>query len=183
MSDGTENRSLETMRVEDLMIPLDHYPQVTADTSLAEAARVLKSAKIDLGVHTSLPRWLLVFSSEGQLVGSVRRRDIMRGLEPKFLVSEPLDYRKKLFDVKIDPDLSELSYDHLIKEVREQAARPVKKVMKPLQVTIHHDDHLIKAIYEMVSYGVSLLPVLKERRVVGVVRSVEVFSALTSITD
>lgn len=183
MSNNAEDRLLENLRVEDMMIALDHYPQVTTDTSLAEAARVLKSARIDLGDHKSLPRWLLVFTAEGQLVGSVRRRDIMRGLEPKFLLNEPLDYRKKLFDVKIDPELSELSYDHLIKEVREQAARPVKTVMKPLQVTIHHDDHLIKAIYEMVSYGVSLLPVLKERRVVGVLRSVEVFKALTSIIE
>ena len=183
MNDGAENRSLEAMRVEDIMIPLDRYPQVTTDTSLAEAARVLKEAFLDLGNRSSLPRWLLVFTEQGQLVGSVRRRDIMRGLEPKHLLSEPLDYRKKLFDVKLDPDLSELSYDRLIREVREQAARPVKKVMKPLQVTIHHDDHLIKAIYEMVSYGVSLLPVLRERRVVGVIRSVEVFNALTTITD
>ena len=183
MSNDTGDRMLETMRVKDLMIPLDRYPQVTTDTPLAEAARVLKGAKIDMSDHRSLPRWLLVFDDEGRLVGSVRRRDIMRGLEPKFLVTEPLDYRKKLFDVKIDPNLSELSYDNLVSEVREQAQRPVRKVMKPLQVTIHHDDHLIKAIYEMVSYGVSLLPVLKERRVVGVVRSVEVFNALTRLTE
>ena len=102
MSDSTEDRSLEKMRVEDMMIALDHYPQVTTDTTLAEAARVLKSAKIDLGDHKSLPRWLLVFTKEGQLVGSVRRRDIMRGLEPKFLLNEPLDYRKKLFDVAVN---------------------------------------------------------------------------------
>lgn len=183
MSDRGNDRTLESMRVEELMIPLDRYPQVTTDTTLAEAARVLKAARIDFAGHRSLPRSVLVFSPEGQLVGSVRRRDIMRGLEPKHLLNEPLDYRKKLFDVKLDPELSELSYDHLISEVREQATRPVKRVMKPLQVTIHHDDHLIKAIYEMVSYGISLLPVLKERRVVGVVRSVELFEALTSITD
>jgi len=183
MSDESQERKLETMRVEELMLPLDSYPHITTETTLAEAAKVLKASRIEFGGHVSLPRWLLVFSPEGQLIGSLRRRDIMRGLEPKFLLNEPLDYRKKLFDVKLDPDLSELSYDQLVKEVRGQAKRPVKKVMKPLQVTIHHDEHLIKAIYEMVSYGVSLLPVLKERRVVGVLRSVEVFNALTTITD
>jgi CBS-domain-containing membrane protein len=165
----------------EVMIPLERYPTVRVNTTLKDAIAVIEEAQLDVGRHKSLPRALLVFDETEQLVGCVRRRDLMRGLEPKFLVSQPLEYRKKLFDVATDPNLSELSYDRVSKAVREQARRPVSDVMHPIEVTIGADDHIIKAVYEMVSLNLSLIPVVKEGRVVGVLRSVDVFHELAQL--
>ena len=176
-----KNTLMEATWVENLMIPMDVYPYIPQWYTLKQAMKVLESSKLEVEGRQSLPRSLLVFDEEYNMVGYVRRRDIMRGLEPKFLVSEPLSYRKKLFDVKIDPNLSELSFDKVVKGMREQAAREVSEVMRPVEVTIFHDDHLMKAVYEMVSYSVSLIPVIKDQQVIGVIRSADVFHQLSKI--
>jgi CBS-domain-containing membrane protein len=124
---------------------------------------------------------LLVFDAIQVLVGYIRRRDLMMGLEPRFLLVQPLEYRKKLFDVAVDPNLAELSYDRLVQGIREQAARPVTDVMRPIEAVLQADDHLMKAIYEMVSQELTLIPVVDGKRLVGVVRSVELFRELAQV--
>jgi predicted transcriptional regulator len=105
----------------------------------------------------------------------------MRGLEPEFLIGQPIESRKSLFDVKVDPNLSELPYDKLLKGIRRQAERPISDVMRPIVATVDFEDHLIKIIYEMVDRGLSTLPVLKGGRVVGVVRSVDAFREIAEL--
>jgi CBS domain-containing protein len=168
-------------RVRDVMIPLNRYPNVRDTTTLREAVDVLEHAQIEVDGRKSLPRVLLVFDAIDVMVGYVRRRDLMRGLEPKFLVVQPLAYRKKLFDVAVDPNLSELPYDRVVTGIREQASRPVSDVMQPVEIVIQADDHIMKAVYEMVSRDLSLLPVLDGQRLVGVVRSVELFRELAEV--
>jgi predicted transcriptional regulator len=175
------SQRLETLRIGDIMIPLGDYPTVTPENTLKEAIKKMEQSQLEVDGKKSLPRVLLVMEATGELAGTVRRRDIMRGLEPKHLVTQPLNYRKKLFDVSIDPNLSELSYETMIKAVREQANKPVRAVMRPIQVALDHDDHIIKGVYEMVGYGLTLLPVIQQGKVVGVVRSVELFRELAHI--
>ena len=92
-----------------------------------------------------------------------------------------LKYRRKLFNVKVDPNLSELSYDKVITRIRKRADRLVREFMISIKVTINYDDHIMKAIYEMVEQNTSMLPVLKDNSVVGVVRSVDVLSEIALI--
>jgi predicted transcriptional regulator len=163
------------------MIPIADYPSVIPENTLREAIEKMEQSQLEVNGRKSLPRVLLVLEASGQLVGTVRRRDIMRGLEPKHLVTQPLNYRKKLFDVSVDPNLSELSYDSMVEGIHEQANRPVRSVMRSIQVALEHHDHIIKGVYEMVGYGMTLLPVLKDCKVVGVVRSVELFREMAHI--
>lgn len=172
----TERGEMRT--VGEIMVPIDQYPSVRDNTTLRDAVEVIEKAQIEIAGRKSLPRVLFVYDEIGVYVGYVRRRDIMRGLEPRSLVSQPLEYRKKLFDVAVDPNLSELSYDHLVSGIREQGSRPVSDVMQPIEATIDAEDHVIKAVYEMVSLDTSPIPVLKDGHVVGVVRTVDVFHEL-----
>ncbi len=68
-----------------------------------------------------------------------------------------------------------------MKGIREQANRPVSDVMRPIAATLKPDDHIMKAIYEMVSLNQSLIPVVEDEEVVGVVRSVDVFHELAQL--
>lgn len=181
MNSGKPERVIDMKRVAEIMIPVERYPKVRVDTTLREAIEVIEQAHLEVGLRRSLPRALLVFDEAEELVGCVRRRDLMRGLEPKFLVSQPLEYRKKLFDVAIDPDLSELSYDKVVRGIREQAGRLVSDVMRPIEATIDADDHIMKAIYEMVTLSLTLIPVVQKGRVVGVLRSVDLFHELAQL--
>ncbi|MGD8395978.1 MAG: CBS domain-containing protein, partial [Candidatus Eiseniibacteriota bacterium] len=148
---------IETLCVGDVMIALEDYPAVSPETSLREAIRIMELAQLDVGGRLSLPRILLVID-DGRLVGHVRRRDIMRGLEPSYLLAKPLDYRKKWFDIQVDPLMAEFTAGRVVKAIRDQAERPVRQIMLPIQGSLDHCDHIITAVYEMVAMGVPLLP-------------------------
>lgn len=167
--------------VRDIMVPLEEYPCIPA-------THTLRDAVVEMGVQilrkrqATLPRVVLVFDDHFvELLGMLRRRDIMRGLEPQFLRSGSLEYRRKLFNVDIDPNLSELSYEKFVEGMRKRSDLPVGEFMIPIKATINYDDHIMKAIYEMVDQNTSLLPVLKDESIVGVVRSVDVLGEIALI--
>lgn len=173
-----------TMRqIGDIMIPVDDYPSVRDSDTLRQAVSVIESAQLRVETGRSLPRALLVFDDIQVLVGYVRRRDIMRGLEPRFLVTGPLEYRYKLFDIGVDPNLSELPWDRerVVKGILQQADRPVSDVMRPIEAILQADDHVMKAISAMVSLDLSLIPVIEGKELVGVVRSVDAFQEIANI--
>jgi len=172
---------MEMKRAGDIMIPLDEYPHLPYWFTLRQATVELEKSEVVIEGRKSLPRAVLIFDEKYQLMGMARRRDIMRGLEPEFLLGRPIESRKTLFDVKVDPNLSELSYDKLLQGMRRQAERPISDVMRPIATTVDFEDHLVKVIYEMVDRGMSILPVLKEGKVVGVVRSVDAFREVAEI--
>lgn len=159
----------------DIMIPLEAYPHIPYWYTLRQAVDVIENATIICGERTSLPRALLVFDDDQQLLGIVRRRDILKGLEPKFLRTMPMTHRKQLFDVEVDPDLVDFSSGRIAKAMQEQAEHKVSEIMQPIVATVRHDDHLAKVIYKMIHWDLNLLPVIKEGNVVGVVRSVDAF--------
>lgn len=165
-------------RVRDVMIPLENYPHISYYDTLLEAMEKIEDSQLEVGGKKSLPRVLLVFGKEQNLVGMVRRRDILRGMEPKFLVKQSLSYRKKLFDAKENPEMASIDRKRIMKGVMERSERPVSDVMLPIEATIDYDDHIFKAVYEMNEFGLSQLPVLKEGEVVGVVRTVDVFHVI-----
>jgi CBS domain-containing protein len=165
----------------DIMVPLDEYPCIVETLTLRDAIMEM-AVQIVRRKQSSLPRVALVFDEGfGDLRGILRRRDIMRGLEPSFLGGALLEYRQKLFDVEIDPNLSELSHDRLVAGMRRRADRLVRDFVSPIKATIDQDDHMMKAIQEMVNQNVSLLPVLGDGSVVGVVRSVDVLGEIALI--
>jgi predicted transcriptional regulator len=168
-------------RVKEVMIPVEQYPSVQDNSTLREAIQVIEEAQLEVETRKSLPRVLLVFDQINVLVGTVRRRDIMRGLEPKYLLSKPLEYKKKLFDIDVDPNLAELSYDRVVRGIREQADRPISDVMNPIEAILDADDHVMKAVQAMVALDVNLIPVLQGGQLVGVVRSVDVFRDLAQL--
>ncbi len=172
---------IETLRIRDIAIPIADYPSIHPEATLRKAILLMEKAQLEVAGRLSLPRVLLVMSDEDRLLGTVRRRDIMRGLEPRHLLTQPLSYRKKLFDVSLDPNLAELSHHKTVKGILEQSHRKVREIMRPIEVAIEANDHIIKGIYEMVSYGLTLLPVLESGRVWGVVRSVELFREFSYI--
>jgi len=191
MAERSSPASGAMKRVREMMIPLDEYPWVRIDDTLRHAIRVIEDSQLEVRRRASLPRVLLVFDHDDELVGIVRRRDIMRGLEPDFLVSQPLEYRVKLFEVGQDPHLTELStdlsrevdLDRVVKGLRAQAGRPVGDVLRPIPTSLGPEDQVMKAVYEMVSLNQSLIPVVEDEKVIGVLRSVDVFHELALLLE
>jgi CBS domain-containing protein len=167
----------------DLMIPLEKYPHVPYWFSLRQAVAIMERTKLnpDMPGGSSLARFVLVFNETYKLLGITRRRDILRGLKPHFQAGVAVQNPEKGSPGKADPGLPPTSFEGLIKGLCEQAERPISEVMSPIQATVDYEDHLMKVIHEMVENNVSLLPVLKENAVVGVIRSVEVFHEIANL--
>ena len=165
----------------DVMVPMGKYPAVTVNDSLAAAARTLSDWHIDMHGSVSMPRIALVMSEDGDLVGIVRRRDILKGLAPSFLVASISDHPESMFDVEVDPNLTELLSHRAEEKLRAKSETPVGEIADPIPTTVHADDPLIRVIQEMVRHDQSLLPVVEEHHVVGVVRTVEVLKAVSDM--
>ena len=162
----------------DIMIPISQYPVVSYTDTLRTAIREMNQAQFELNGIKSLPRVVLVFDETIHLIGVIRRRDLFRGLEPGFLVNSYSSYKRKWFDIKIDYNLSEVTHESFINSIKEKANRPVRDIMLPVAATVEYDDHLMKIISEMVQENVSMLPVLKHGKVLGVVRSVDLLNLI-----
>ena len=175
---------METRTVEKIMVPIDQYPHVPESMTLYEAIRVLGQYQIrNRDGQISSPRVLLVTDKDGQFVGILRRRDILRGLEPAFLIGGKVPHQRTAFDVQVDFDLSELSHDKMASGILRRARQFVHEVMMPIAATINHDDHLMKAMNEIVQCNTSILPVLKEGKVIGIVRTIDVMHEVRVMLD
>jgi CBS-domain-containing membrane protein len=168
---------MEMQRIEDVMIPLDRYPHLPYWFTLRQAMVEIQQTPFEVEGIESLPRAVLVFDKEYRLVGYARRRDIMHGLEPRFMILDQAEGHT-MFGMKVDPELSELGYSGVGKSIQENAEKPIADIMRPIKCTIEAEDHLLKAISELVEQDQCLIPVLKDGKVVGVINTVVVFHEL-----
>jgi len=172
---------MELKRVGDIMVPLNDYPHMPYWFTLRQAVVEMEKSEIQQEGRRSLPRFVLVFDEEYRLLGVARRRDIMRGLEPQFLVRPLVEHERQPYTVKVQPELSELSYDAVIERIRKNAERQISEVMRPIETTIGFDEHILKAVNEFVENDTPIIPVVKDGKVVGVVRTVGVFHELAKL--
>lgn len=172
---------MQGIRVGEIMIPLEKYPHVLLTSSLRDAMELFENSILNIDGQKSLPRGILVFDEDYKLVGIAGRRDILRGLEPDFLAEKPLEFRMELFNIEIDADEHAPFYNRIMEAASEQSRRPVKDVMRPVGFAVDYDDHIFKAIYIMNSHHMNLLPVLQNKEVVGVVRTVDVFHKVVEL--
>lgn len=169
------------LRARDVMVPLDKYPSVLAETTLAEAAVKLSEWHIDFHGSLSMPRYALVLNKSADLEGIVRRRDILRGLAPSFLIADQSDHPEKMFEMEVDPNLAELLSDRAPEKLKNKAKTLVSEVLRPIEATVNIDDPLIMIIQEMVRRDEAIIPVLENEHVVGVVRTIEVLEAVAQM--
>ena len=167
----------------DLMVPLGKYPAITTKDTLAQAASVLSNWHIDMHGSVSMPRIVLVMSEDGDLAGIVRRRDILKGLVPSFLIESISDHPEVMFDVEVDPNLTELLSHRSARKLREKSETLVGEIADPIATTVNADDPLIRVIQEMIRHDQSLVPVLENGHVSGVVRTVEVLQAVAGLLN
>jgi CBS-domain-containing membrane protein len=100
-------------------------------------------------------------------------RDIIKGLEPRFLKDSGL--------IKADPSLTVLLEDLFGPKIREQAALQVSEVMSPIKVTVNADASVAKALALMMKENVGMMPVMQDHKVAGMVRLSELFQEISQM--
>jgi predicted transcriptional regulator len=170
-------------RAHDIMIPITKYPNIFRGLTIREAIAEFEHAYVNVDGQMSLPRALLVIDENHNLLGMVRRRDILKALEPRFMQPMPHHHQKELIDIEGDPDLVALSAGRVMKTIVAQASQKIDDIMLPadLMFTADYNDHIAKIIYVMAIKDLNLLPIMQKGKVVGVVRSVDVFHEIAHL--
>lgn len=159
-------------KVRDLMIPLEDYPHIPYWFTLRQAMAIVREATIKFE-GTFEPRAVLVFDEKYQLMGMLTLRDIIKGLEPRFLKESAL--------IKADPSLTVLMGDLFGPGLKEASQKPVSEVMSPIRVTARADDPIAKALALMILQNVGMMPVMQDNKVAGMVRLSELFQEISKI--
>jgi len=162
----------DTKKVKELMIPLADYPHIPYWFTLRQAMAIVREAVIKFEGSFE-PRAVLVFDEKYQLMGIVTLRDIIKGLEPRFMHETTL--------IKADPNLTVLMGDLLGPGMREASQKPVSEVMSPVKVTIQGNDPLAKAIFMMIQENVGMMPVAQDGKVTGMVRLSDLFKEISDM--
>ena len=148
-------------QIKDMVIPLSEYPHLPYWGTLREAI-VQFNAAYEIGHHA-----VLVFDEAYKLVGMLLRKDVLKGLEPKF--------------AQHYEDGVPIFWDELLQTGSEKRlARPVKEFMSEIKATIDIDDSILKASHIMLQEDNDLLPVMEGDKLIGVLRMEELFHDLTS---
>ncbi len=119
------------------------------------------------------PRAVLVFDEKYQLMGILTLRDIIIGLEPKFLQETSL--------IKMDPSLTVFLGDFFGPKLKEQSHRAVSEIMSPVKATINAEDPISKPLYLMIKENIGLIPVMQQGKVAGMLRLSDLFGEVSKI--
>jgi CBS domain-containing protein len=156
----------------ELMIPLEDYPHIPYWYTLRQAMAIVREAAVKFEGAFE-PRAVLVFDEKYQLMGILTLRDIITGLEPRFL--------QKTHLVKMDPSLTVLLGESCGPKLREQSQRPVSEVMTSIKVTVDVGDPIAKPLYVMIKENIGLIPVMESGKVVGILRLSDLFGEISAL--
>ncbi|MCK9377115.1 MAG: CBS domain-containing protein [Syntrophobacterales bacterium] len=162
----------DTKRVKDLMIPLEDYPHIPYWFSLRQAMAIVRETCIKFEGQFE-PRAVLVFDEKYQLMGILTLRDIIKGLEPRFLHETAL--------VKADPSLAVLMGDLFGPGLKEASQKAVSEVMSPIKATIQGNDPIAKAVFVMIKENVGMMPVIQDSKVAGMIRLSDLFKVISDL--
>lgn len=164
---------MKRITAEDIMIPLDSYPHVPYWFSLRQAIAAMDKSQIHIDGLQSLPRVVLVFDEQYQLMGMVRRRDILRGLGENAL-SDPDEKGERNVSPMSTSSKVGLSEEEVFEKIRERAERPVSEVITPIRVSVDSTMLLSELVDFLVIHDTAMVPVVRDGSLVGVVRSTDV---------
>ncbi len=167
----------------DLMVTLDQYPHVRDSLTLKQALEIISTAHIHIHDEDSLPRILLVLDDDNRLLGLIRRRDILRGLSPRWFFKADAQHPEAVFDVSLDDNISEVLADKAVSRFSDRSEETIEPYIQEISGTVNADDSLIRLVNIMVEKGYHMLPVLEGDHVIGVVRSVEVLWAVRALLN
>jgi len=153
-------------KVREIMISLRDYSTVQAEAPLGEAIKALQESlhqdgRVWYGFHS-----VLVLDREQRLVGLLTLRSLLKAIELAALHRDAL--------------LRGASWGwYFAGRVHRQSGVRVRDIMRPLSLaTIESEETVFQAAVKMVAHRVNSLPVLEKGRLVGIVRTIDIFQLI-----
>jgi DNA-binding response OmpR family regulator len=166
-------------KVEEVMIPLAEYSTLNENQTVAEGIAELKKS-FTPQIHTSRimetgHRSLLVFDGAGELKGILSIMDLLAGIMPRYLTAPKPSMADSL-------QYSPMFWTGMFtREARHLASTKVGDLMSPTPPTIDARANLMEASYMMVHNRCRRMIVVKDGKVVGVIREQDLFFELERV--
>jgi Mg/Co/Ni transporter MgtE len=160
-------------KIQDIMVGIFEYPHVPYWFSISQTIKIIRVSFTSSKKFAS-PLVVLVFDEKYNLMGTLTLRELLKGLEPRFLKASaqaPLAGEAEL----------SLIWDTLFSgQSKELAEKQVSDIMTPAKMFVEPGDPVTKAAYLMLHYDRIVLPVLENgRKLIGLVRFLEVFDTIS----
>ncbi|MCL6634525.1 MAG: CBS domain-containing protein [Peptococcaceae bacterium] len=151
---------------EEIMVPIGDYNTISDGAAIYEAIRVLRESFHRDGRAWYGHRSVVVLNKDGEPSGILTLRGILRAAG--------------LRELENDPDLKAESWGwYYINKLREESRLSVRDVMQPIGLAaVRAGDELTGVARALLKHSVNELPVVKKGKVVGIVRSFDVFMAM-----
>jgi CBS domain-containing protein len=137
------------------MIPRNEWPQLRAATTLRDAIKVLRivteDRKLEHGYSTPL-----VFDDNYNLLGFVHLSDLLKAVQPYCLSpGGPCELDK--------------------------ATMPLKELVVAFAGTVEENDSILKALDIMMEHRVSIVPVMGQGKLKGIIKLSDIFSTVAGL--
>lgn len=170
---------MDTMRVKDLMIPLDSYAVVSGGSTLEDAVEILEHAQQNLPAGRLPHRAVLVRDESGTIIGMIGQFALLKALEPKYNVLGDLEtVRRPGVDSEVLSAMREhlqLFENSLSEHCHFAGQLKVEEVMTHVSAAISEDASLTEAIHRIVVWQTMSLLVTRGTDIVGVLRLSDLF--------
>ncbi len=162
--------------VKDLMIDVFEFPHIPYWFTIRQSIEIIKKTVLE-STKCIRPVVILVFDEKYNLLGTLTHINVLKGLEPQFLKPSS----KAQVPAEDEVGLAVLWDSLFTAESRTLSEKPVSDIMVPAKHFVQPDDTITKAAYLMLRNDLILLPVIEnKKKLVGVVRMIEVFDELSS---
>jgi CBS domain-containing protein len=184
---------MKTKTIKEVMIPLSDYVIVSEEETFATAIKALKKAQKDTKPRHK-HRAVLVYDKDKHITGKMSLFDILKALEPKYRHFEHPEnvggiglsrfgFNNEFLNSLIDNfNLWDESLEELVKK-----ASPLK--IKDIMYTpcegeyVNEDAPISEAVHQFILGCHQSLIVLKDDRVVGILRLADIFDLICDIME
>jgi CBS domain containing-hemolysin-like protein len=172
---------METIKVKDLMVPLDQYVCVSQEATLFEAVVALEEAQAKASAKDYPHRAVLVCDKDHNVIGKLSLLGVLRSLEPRYSEMSDLkkvsgfglsaEFMKSMMDAY---ELWKAPLDDLCRKAAQVRLSSI--VAAPLEGEfIDQDATLNRAAHQLIMGRHQSLLVTSGNRIVGVLRLTDVF--------
>jgi CBS domain containing-hemolysin-like protein len=175
---------MESMRVKDIMVPLEEYAVVNEDATLYEAVLALEKARERFRKDREKHRAILVLNENKTIVGKLSQHDVIKGLEPGYdKLGEQHSLSRSGFTTEFMKKMLKEGnlWQEPLGDICQKAAQiTVKTIMynPGIGEYVDEDASLGEAVHQLIIGDHHSLLVMKSDRIVGILRLSDVFTEI-----
>lgn len=171
---------MKSIRVKEVMVPIEEYATVSENATMLEAVLALEKAQAEYNQNHYRHRAILVYNDQNKIVGKVSQLDLLTALEPKYSKMMDVDvlsrtgYSMDYFETLAHGGFWSKPLDDIC---RKAASMQVKNFMYTPRdgEYIREDAELNAAVHQLIVGEHQSLLVTRGTDIVGVLRLTDVF--------